>query len=182
MKTVLISLLLLIATNTQAEVADVVASPGGAPTFAHLQVEQITRNITTINPRFNRVTSAHVVFNLKNLTLTLNRAMPLCGPEMMCIQVMPAPLEVKLAVVSVKKTACSVIYTAVTPPNVMSRLHEEVVIEDLTNSDCPTAMVLPQTSGYVTYKVTGISNLTKEQETATARFSVDDQGFVRAVN
>ncbi len=182
MKTILISLLLLVATNTHAEVADVVASPGGAPIFAQLQVEQITRNMTTINARFNRVTSAHLVFNLKNLTLTLNRAMPHCGPEMMCVQVMPAPLEIKLAVVSVKKTACSVIYTAVTPPNVLSRIHEEVVVEDLSNSVCETAMVYPQTSGHVTYKVTGISNLTKQQETANARFSVDAQGFVRAVN
>ncbi len=98
MKTILISLLLLVATNTQAEVADVVASPGGAPTFANLQVEQITRNMTTINPRFNRVTSAHVVFNQKNLTLTLNRAMPQCGPNMMCIQVMPAPLRISLSI------------------------------------------------------------------------------------
>lgn len=182
MKTILISLLMLVATSANAEISNIVATPGGAPIFANLQIEQITRNMTTVNPRFNRVTSAHIVFNKKSLSLTLNRSMPYCGPEMMCIQVMPAPLEVKLTVVKVEQTQCAVIYTAVTPAHIKSMVHEEVVVEDLTFSKCPTTMMLPQSSGYVTYSVTGVSNLTRQQETATAKFSVDAEGFVRAVN
>ncbi len=168
MKTVLISLLLLISTAAQA-----------APIFANLEVVGISRNMTTVNPKFNLLTSANITINAKSIELTLNKRMPQCAAGMMCIQVMPAPLKISLTVTKVEQMPCSLKYTASTSLDALTQNHEEVVVEDFTNSTCNTLVAQP--IGTVTYKVTGISSLSKMQETAQANFVVNGE-FVRAQN
>ncbi len=60
--------------------------------------------------------------------------MPRCAPNMMCIQVMPAPLIVNLSVVKIEQTECSVRYTATTPANVKAIYTEKVTVDDFTAS------------------------------------------------
>jgi len=170
MKTVLISLLLLVATTAKAQ--EVINSEKvGASTFTQLELTAVTRNMSLINPRFKAITSASISFNDKNLTLTLNKFMPNCRDGMICIQVIPVSLKIKLAVVNIEQTKCAVKYTAVTPANLATNLQEEIIVEDLTNSKCPTTKPMPQVIGHIIYKATGISNSSQKQETATANFS-----------
>ncbi len=170
MKAILISLLML-ASTTVIATKGVSADDFGKTLHAILKVDDVTRNMTTINPRFSSVTSGTVTFNNRSLTLTLNKTMPRCTLRK-CIQVMPAPLNIKLALISIKKTKCSVKYTAVTPANVKSEVSEVVTVEDFTFSTCP---MLLASVGIVTYQVTGTSNLSKRQETATANLLVDGE-------
>lgn len=174
MKSVLISVLLVIGSFAKA---DGLYEAASAPISASLNVSGITRNMTLINPRFNSVTGAQITFNAKTVQLTVNKAMPRCAPGMMCIQVMPAPLQVRLAVVQVINTGCSTKYVATTPADVKTTVYEEVTIEDFSFSKCE--MVL-NSLGTVTYKATGISSLSKQQETATAIFNVQGE-FIRAM-
>lgn len=170
MKSVIILLSLLAGTAF---------AQNSAPIFAKLQVSGVTRNMTTINPRFSSISSAHVTFNNKSLQLTLTKRMPAC--HNICAMVMPAPVEIKLQVIEVVRTECSVQYLAVTPANVLSAVYEEVMIEDFTNSKCMTTMDVRYTPGTLTYKVTGVSSLSRQTETATAHFNVDGD-FIRALN
>lgn len=183
MKTILISLLLAISFNAKAEQIEnnheIRYDGAGAPIFANLSLAGVTRNMTLINPRFKQVTGGNLTFNNKKLSLVINRSMPRCAEGMMCIQVMPAPLKVELEVVKIERSRCSIVYTAQTPKNVKSEVSEQVIVEDFTYSKCPT--LLAQPAGRVTYSVTGLSNLTKQTETATATLNVDGE-FVRAVN
>ncbi len=182
MKAILISLLMLASTNVKAEE---VRDPGhgfgqgfAAPIFANLYLGGVTRNMKTTNPRFKSVTSATVTFNTKSLSLMLNKAPLSCGANMACIQIMPAPLNIKLDVISVVRNACSVIYTAVTPANVKSEVFEVVTVQDFTFTTCE---MLLASVGMVTYQVTGTSSLSKKQATATANFTVAGD-FIRAQN
>jgi hypothetical protein len=167
-KTVLISLLVLISTAAQA-----------APIFANLEVLGISREMTTVNPKFYLVSSANLTINTKSIELTLNKRMPQCAAGMMCIQVMPAPIKISLTVTKVEQTPCSLKYTASTSLDALTQNQEEVVVEDFTKSTCKTLIAQP--IGTVTYKVTGISSLTKMQETAQANFVVNGE-FVKAQN
>lgn len=178
MKAILISLVLLATTTIKAETTDIRFGGTDAPIFARLDLAGITRNMTLINPRFSGITAASLTFNNKSLTLTLNKSMPKCAQGMMCIQVMPAPMIVTLDVVTVERTKCSVVYTATTPTNVKSMISEVVTVEDYTDSTCPITIA---SVGLVTYKVRGVSSLTKQPETATANFYVIGQ-FIRAQN
>lgn len=152
-----------------------------APVFANLQLNGVTRNMTTINPRFSSIAEAQVTFNNTSLQLTLTKKMPICPAGRMCAMAMPAPIEINLAVRRVVQTECSIKYIAATPPNVKSTVYEEVTLEDFTQSKCMTTMELPYIAGVLTYKVSGVSVLTHQQETATATFNVDG-GFIRAQN
>lgn len=173
MKTILISLLLL-ATTTHAESTPYYGS--GAPIFANLKVASITRNITTVNPQINSIIGGGIQFNEKKLNLTLIKKMRDCAPGMMCTQVMPTPISIKLDIVSIKNETCATVYTAVTPAHIKSLISEVVTVVDHTYSTC-NFLIAPVNT--VTYEVTGISSLTKQQETATAHFNVDGE-FVRA--
>ena len=148
----------------------------GAPIYANLEIVSVSRNMTTINPYFSKVVSAAVQFNSKSLTLTLDKGMPNCAPGMMCIMAMPMPLVIELDVVNVEQKDCSIVYTAATPADIKSAIYEMVTVEDYSHSTCE---MLYTSVGTVTYSVTGISALTKKQETAKATFQVDGE-FVRA--
>lgn len=177
MKTTLISLLLLVvATSTKAE--NIQYYGESAPIFGNLQLSNITRNMTLINPRANSIINGNITFTNKNLTLTLNKRRPPCPINAMCIEVMPAPLNIELKVISIKNTSCSVVYTAVTPANIKSTISEVVTVEDYTYSKCN---FYTEPKNTVSYSVTGISSLSKKQETATANFVVDGP-FIRAQN
>lgn len=145
---------------------------------AQLNMMGVTRNMTTINPRFQSVSSARITYDQKNLKLTLTRAAVPCAPGMMCIQVMPTPVEIKLEVIKIENTSCSVKHTATTPRHLNSNIIETVTVEDNTNSACANISSI----GVVTYNVTGISSLTHQMETATAKFVVDETGFELATN
>ena len=190
MKTVLISLIMLIATNSSAEgIATNSSAEGiryggaGASIFAKLQIKGMTRNMTLINPRFNSVASASITFNEKSLILTLNKSMPTCTPGMMCIQVMPLPAQIKLDVIKVEQTECTTKYTARTPANIKTNIIEEVIIEDLTHSQCLSIMPVPRTLGHIIYSVTGAPapSFSESQKTATAHFLVEGE-FIRVQN
>jgi hypothetical protein len=185
MKALLLSVLLIVTVNAKAQTQNHIEMTeiywgASAPISANLQIDSKTRNLTTINPLLNSLQNAQVTFNNKSLTLTFNRSMPRCAPNMMCIQVMPAPVQVKLQVFKVERTECSVKYLAATPANVRSLVYEQVVIEDTSLSKCMTTMDKPYTAGSLTYKVTGVSSLTKQQETATIELSTLE--FIRALN
>lgn len=180
MKTVFVTLLILISTTAAAN-QEFRFGGGSAPIFAKLEINGISRNMTTINPKFSLVTTASVTFTSKTLDLTLNKRMPQCGPGMMCIQVMPAPLRIKLSVTKVEQLPCSVKYFAKTPSDVVTQVQEEVVVEDFSLNKCAQTTDKPYTYGTVSYKATGISSLTKMQESAEAHFTVIGD-FVRAVN
>lgn len=179
MKSILISLFLMAATTLQAQNSQDVRfdGAGSPPIFANLTIDAITRNMTAVNPRIRLVSGASVSFNNKTLQLTFNRTMPQCAPNMMCIQVMPAPININLSVVKIENTPCAVKYIAVTPAHVMSLIQEQVIIQDYTFSKCK---ILRLGAGAVTYSATGISSLSKQQETATATFTAVE--FIRAVN
>ena len=180
---VLLSLLSGIAYAQEAQVTEdfPLIQQQSAPIFANLQMNGVTRNMTTINPRFSPISMANVTFNNTSLQLELIKKMPFCQPGRMCAMYMPAPVQIKLAVISVVQTECSVIYTAVTPANVKSTVYEVVTVEDFTQSKCMTTMDIPHLDGTLTYKVTGVSSLSHRQETATANFNVYG-GFIRAQN
>lgn len=185
MKALLLSVLLIVTVNAKAQTQDLMETAeihwgAGAPTYANLQIDSQSRNLTTINPRLNSLQNAQVTFNSKSLTLTFSRSMPVCAPNMMCIQVMPAPVQIDLQVYKVERTQCSVKYFAATPANVKSLVYEQVVLEDTSLSKCMTTMDKPYTAGTLTYKVTGVSSLTKKQETATINLSTLE--FIRALN
>ena len=152
-----------------------------APTFANLSLGSVSRNMTTINSLFLNVSGGSVTFNNKTLKLVLNRRMPICPPGRVCAMAMPAPLNINLQVTKVSRTACAVTYTASTPANVRSTIYETVTLNDYTRSTCPQMMNALYAAGDLTYSVTGISSLSKKQETAKAQFTVTD-GFVRAQN
>ncbi len=177
MKAILISLLVLAVTITKAE--EISSARPSAPTTAQLSISGITRNMTTINPRFSLVSSGSITFNQKSLSLTLNKRMPPCEPGMMCIQVMPTPLNIKLYVTRIEVTQCSVKYIATTASNVKSGVSEVVTVEDFSYSKCERIAL--NSAGTVSYSVTGISSLTNQEETATANLLVDGE-FVRAQN
>lgn len=176
MKAFLISLLVLTGSIVNAQ--SIWAGGPSAPIFAKLQLAGISRNMTTINPRFKNVTAASVTFNNKTLTLTLNKSMPKCAAGMMCIQVMPAPLQIQLNVIKTEKTECATVYTAATSEGLNSNLSEVVTVEDYTYSNCPVTV---ESVGLITYQVTGMSSLTKQVETASANLLVVGP-FVRAAN
>lgn len=181
MKSVLVSLLVLISTAAKAN-QEIRFDPSNTPPiFAKLAIGGITRNMTTINPKFALVTTASVTFNNKTLDLTLNKRMPHCATGMMCIQVMPAPLRIHLEVNKVEQLPCSTKYFASTPSNVRALVYEQVVVEDFSLKQCPQTTDKPYTMGTVSYKATGVSSLTKMQESAEANFTVIGD-FVRAVN
>lgn len=159
MKTLLISLLILTATAAKAEFNS-----------AHLNLSKISDNMIAINPLLKTATNAQISYDAKVIELTIHRSMPPCGPGMMCIQVMPAPLTINLSVVQVVKTPCSVKYIAATPANIKTPVYEEVIFEDFSKSVCEINM---KNLGSVTYKATGVSNATKLPDTATASFTVE---------
>ncbi|MBY0554497.1 hypothetical protein K2P97_08210 [bacterium] len=181
MKAVLVSLLVLISTAAKAN-QEIRFDPNNTPPIsAKLAINGISRNMTTINPKFALVVTANVTFNNKTLDLTLTKRMPQCGAGMMCIQVMPAPLRIKLNVTKVEQLPCSTKYFASTPSDVRTLVYEQVVVEDFSSKQCPQTMDKPYTFGTVSYKATGISSLTKVKESAEAHFTVVGD-FVRAVN
>lgn len=185
MKALLLTVLLIVTVNAKAQTQDLIEMTeihwgAGAPISANLQIDSLSRNLTTINPRLNSLQSAYVTFDRKSLNITFNRRMPRCAPNMMCIQVMPAPVEVSLQITKVERTECSVKYFAATPANVKSQIYEQVIVEDTSLSKCMTTMEKPYTAGTITYKVTGVSSLTKRQDTATIILST--QEFIRALN
>lgn len=180
MKAILVSLLVIVATNVKAnELQEIRFDGAGAPVHANLVIEGITRNMTLVNPRINLIRGATVTFTQKSLQLNLTRRMQ-CPPNAMCAMVMPAPVQISLTVYKVENTECSVKYSAATPANIKSGIYEQVIVEDFTFSKCPVALHLPYRAGVVTYKVKGISSLTKKPETASATFTVPE--FIRAVN
>ena len=185
MKALLLSVLLIVTVNAKAQIEDLATMTdihwsASAPISANLQIDSQSRNLTAINPRLNSLQNAHVTFNNKSLTLTFSRRMPRCAPNMMCIQVMPAPVQVSLQVMKVERTQCSVKYFAATPANVKSQIYEQVVVEDTSYSKCMTTTDKPYTAGTLTYTVTGLSSLTKQQESATINLSTVE--FIRALN
>lgn len=177
---VLLSLLSGIAYAQEAQ-TEQHGLQNSAPIFANLQVSGVTRNMTTINPRFSSISSADVTFNNKSLRLTLTKKMPFCPAGRMCAMAMPAPVEINLTVIRVIQTECSVKYIAATPANVISSIYEVVTVEDFTQSDCMRTINLRYMPGTLTYEVTGVSNLSHQQETAIATFEVEG-GFIRAQN
>ena len=183
MKSVIVFLSLLsgIAFAQEATEVEQHGFQNSAPIYANLQVNGVTRNMTTINPRFSSISEANVTFNNKSLRLMLTKKMPFCAAGRMCAMAMPAPVEINLKVIRVIHTECSVKYIAVTPPNVKSTVSEVVTVEDFSQSDCMTTMDIPHLDGTLTYKVTGVSSLSHQQETASATFNVDG-GFIRAQN
>ena len=180
---VLLSLLSGMAFAQEAQITEdfPLIQQQSAPIYANLQMNGVTRNMTTINPRFSSISSADVTFNNKSLRLMLTKKMPFCGPNRICAMMMPAPVQINLQVIRVIQTECSVKYIAVTPSNVKSTVYEVVTVEDFTQSKCMTTMDIPHLDGTLTYKVTGVSSLSRQQETATATFNVDG-GFIRAQN
>lgn len=184
MKSVIVFLSLLsgIAFAQEAQVEDFQhGMRNSAPIFANLQLNGVTRNMTTINPRFSSISDADVTFNNSSLQLMLTKRMPICPPGRMCAMYMPAPIQINLTVIRVIQTECSIKYIAVTPANVKSTIYEVVTVEDFTESKCMTTMDIPHLDGTLTYKVTGVSSLSHQQETATATFNVYG-GFIRAQN
>lgn len=180
---VLLSLLSGIAFAQETQITEdfPLVQQQSAPIFANLQINGVTRNMTTINPRFSSIISADVTFNNKSLRLMLTKKMPFCPAGRMCAMAMPAPVEINLTIIRVIHNECSVKYIAVTPANVKSTVYEVVTVEDFTQSDCMTTMDALFLPGTLTYKVTGVSSLSKQKETATATFTVDG-GFIRAQN
>jgi hypothetical protein len=178
MKAALISLLVIFSVSLNA---NAIRFDGqSAPVHGQLQIDGITRNMTTINPRLSLVVSASITFNDKQATLSMAKRMPACAPNMMCIQVMPSPLNITLAITSTERTECIIKRTAVTPKNEFNENYEVLTFTEKTNSpNCIYAAVF--SDGNVTYQVTGISSLTKQQETATANFSVVGN-YIRAQN
>lgn len=169
MKNVFISLLItLAAINVKAETA----------VTAQLKLNSVTPNMTSLNARFYSVASAQVTFNQKNLELTVERHMPRCAPNMMCMMVMPAPVTVRLEVVQIIETGCSVKYIAQTPADAPKNVFEEIIVEDFSSTKCEMAL---SATGFITYKITGESTQTKLADTATAIFSVQGQ-FNRETN
>ena len=171
MKMLLVSVILFATTLSQAQ-------NEGTPIYAKLNLETVTRNMSTINPRFNLVSASNLTFNSRLIELTLEKRMPTCASGMMCIQMMPAPLKVKLPVVEVVNTGCSIRYIAKTITEMAGVVQEEIVIEDYSHSTCEFVL---KAIGTVTYSATGISSLTKAPETATAQFFVNGE-FVRTAN
>lgn len=180
MNAILISLLIIVSASVNANQQEIRYEGVGAPIFANLLLEGVSRNMTHVNPRMNSFSAANLTFNRKNLELSFDRRMLQCPPNFMCAMVMPPPIKIKLTISKIENTDCSIIYTAHTPAGIESNIYEEVVVEDFTFSKCAESLQLPKRAGAVSYKVTGISSLTKMQETATAHFSVAK--FVRAVN
>jgi hypothetical protein len=185
MKALFVTVLLIFTFQAKAQVQDLIEMTevhwgAGAPVSANLKIESQSRNLTTINPRLNSLQNAQVSFNKKSLSLTFNRRMPRCAPNMMCIQVMPAPVQVNLEVVKVERTECSVKYFAATPSHVKSQIYEQVIVEDFSLSRCAFTTDKPFVAGTLTYKVTGISSLSKQQETAVINLSAVE--FIRALN
>lgn len=176
MKSVLISVMLVIASV--AAKAEVIYESASAPVFANLSLNGFSRNMSLVNPRFHSVTHAAITFNSKTVQLTVNKSMPPCGAGMMCIQVMPAPLQIELTVVQVINNGCSTKYIATTPANIKTTVYEVITIEDFSASKCDMYL---SSVGKVTYEATGVSSLSKQQETATAIFHVQEQ-FIRAMN
>ena len=178
MKSLLISLLIITTIQTQAQDnLGIMASPGGAPIFANPQMNYVTRNMSLINSAMNFKSLTQVTFNSKEVTLSVQPAMPECLFNAYCIEVMPAPIETRLEVTKIENTACAIVYTAQTPSNVRSEIYEQVVIEDYSYSICEVVYLAP---GQLTYKATGFSSVTERTETATATFTIPS--FIRAVN
>ncbi len=178
MKSILISLLIITGVQAKAqENLGVMATKGGAPIFANLTLNNLTRNMSAINPFISFNNFTRITFNSKQVVLSVELPMPECPINAYCIQSMPAPIETTLEVVKVEQTGCSIVYTARTPANVRSKIYEQVVIEDFSFSLCEMVYISP---GHLNYKVTGLSQLTKRTESATAMFSIPE--FVRAVN
>ncbi|WP_148284920.1 hypothetical protein [Pseudobdellovibrio exovorus] len=170
MKSVLISILVTIAAiNVKAANNFRMQESGEAYVFAQLNVSSIDKTLNQINPRFQSVTGANVKLSAKEILLVVNKAMPRCAPGMMCIQVMPAPLQIKLAIVDIQQTPCSVQYIA---RGTTQGLNEEIIVEDFSNSTCE--MVL-NSIGTVTYTAEGISSASQTLESATAVFSVQNE-------
>lgn len=180
MKSVILSALLIMASTSQAMIVHVTET--SAPIFAGLNLIGSSRNLSTVNSRLSLISSGEVTFNDKTLTLVLVKRMPPCPEGKMCIEMMPAPVKVKLPVVRVVANQCAIMYVAKMPSNAQSGLTEEVVVMDYTFSKCAQTMDKPYTAGKVTYKVTGVSSLTKAVETGTAEFNVNESGFLRAQN
>ena len=180
MKILLVTIAFFATISAHANISILTAdtTSTAAPQTASLNLASITRNMTTINPRFVSIKGASLTFNSKTLNMTINRGMLPCPAGELCAQVMPAPIQVNLPVVQVVNTPCSVKYIAQTPADTSSTIFEEVTVEDFSFSRCE---MLLNTVGKVTYKVTGVSSLTKQPETATANFSVSGQ-FIRAEN
>lgn len=180
MKSLILSLLLVVSGTVQAQLMHVIES--SAPIYAGLNLNSISRNMTLVNSRLSLVSSASVTFNDKNLTLVFVKRMPPCPAGMACVQMMPAPVTVKLPVVKVTTSQCSITYTALTPADSKTGLTEEVTVRDFTYSQCAHTMDMPYVAGTVTYKATGLSALSKQVEQATAQFNVNESGFLRAQN
>lgn len=181
MKAILVSVFLVIAINTKADQQTTMGiGNSSAPTFANLQLESISRNMTTINPSIRLIADASLTFNQKSLQLTIHRETPPCPPERLCPRYMPPPVQIKLTVYKVEHGKCSVKYTAGTPANVLSELQEQVVLEDFSMSKCAVTLQMPYRAGVLTYQARGVSSLTKQTETASARFTIEK--FIKAQN
>ncbi len=176
MKSFITTLILIAAATSQGEMMHVIES--APPIFAGLNLNAVSRNMTLVNSRLGLISSAEVTFNDKTLTLVITRKMPMCPEGRACIEMMPAPVTVKLAVVSVVSNQCAIVYVAKSNPNVKTAISEEVTVLDFSYSKCMHTMEMPYVPGKVTYKVTGLSTLTKAIETATAEFNVNEVGFL----
>jgi hypothetical protein len=176
MKTIIGSLLFVVMATVNVQ---------AAPVFGNLNVTTTSKNLTLINPLLSNLTgTAHVTFTNKNVELVIKKAMPRCADGMFCIQMMPAPVRIRLDVIRVVENECSITYVATTPDSLNSKIKETVTITDLTFSRCAQPMYitnLPQSAGVLAYEATGVSPLTKGIETAYIQFAVIGS-FVRAKN
>lgn len=181
MKAILISLSLMLIVSTQAQAQEVEQGiwqgQESAPIFAELQISGVSRNMSAVNPFISLNNGARLTFNSKQVTLNIQPQMPPCPQGMFCTQAMPPAVETTLEVVKVEELGCSIKYYAQTPAHVKTTVYEQVVIEDFTYSLCE---MVYQNPGKVTYKATGLSQLSNETETATATFVIPQ--FVRAIN
>ena len=170
MKSILLSLLMLTS----------LAQADDMPLFAKLQVEGVSSNMMLINPRFGLISEAEISIDDTSVKLTISKKMPECPLGMFCPQIMPSNVTVYLNIIQVIESECSTKYIAATSEDVLSLLHEEVVVEDFSFTTCERSMRALRAPGIITYKVTGISSQTQQRDTAGARFLVHG-GFVRPI-
>lgn len=147
------------------------------PLFAKLQIEMVSENMSDVNPNFGLVSQANIRIDENSIELALTKRMPDCPMGRYCPQIMPSSFSVNLTLVDVIQTECSTKYVGITPIDDENPLHEQVVVEDFTNTTCESTF---RSSGIITYTVTGISATSQQKETAGARFTVHG-GFVKPV-
>lgn len=89
------------------------------------------------------------------ITLIIQQNMPLCPQDMMCIQMMPAPLVIELPLVAKQTDSCgTVTYTARLDQRPVDGLLQELVVKDNTKFNCIAVGEIPATEVEYTTQAT----------------------------